>query len=230
MVQICSKIVDFIFMISVHTLTFNAFEENTYVVCDEQKNAVIIDPGCYEDHEKDYFRSFISDNNLQVMGLLNTHCHIDHVLGNAMVSRLYNVPLHIYPKEQSNLAAVLSYSAAYGFPEYEAIDALTDLSEEQDITFGEMTFKVLWLPGHTAGHVAFINEKERICLSGDVLFSGSIGRTDLPGGDYQTLINSIQKKMFKYPDDLIVYPGHGPSTRLEHEKQFNPFCALQKND
>ena len=212
-------------MISIKTLVFNPFSENTYLLYDETKECIIIDPGCYTSEEQDHLNKIIEEESLIVVGLLNTHCHIDHVLGNSFVKKTFSVPLQIPEEDESTLAAVPSYAATYGFPAYEHIEADQLIKPNQIISFGQSEVKALFVPGHTAGHVAFVNETERICVGGDVLFDGSIGRTDLPGGDFDVLIRSIKEQLFNLPDDTIVYPGHGPTTTIGHEKQSNPFCA-----
>ena len=214
-------------MISIHTFVFNPFSENTYILSDESKECVIIDPGCYEPHEQAELEQFIQENDLNPVMLINTHCHVDHVLGNYFVSRKYGLPLQIFEKELPTLKSVASYAANYGFPGYQEVEPESFLTEAQPVVFGNSSLEVSFVPGHSTGHIALINEEQGICIAGDVLFDSSIGRTDLPGGDFNTLINSIQKKLFKYSDQMIVYPGHGPATTIGKEKISNPFCAIK---
>lgn len=211
---------------TVQSFTFNPFQENTYVVYDESLEAVVIDPGCYEPAEQKELDRFIEQGNLKIKLLLNTHCHIDHVLGNAHVKEKYKVPLLIHKAEEPLLRAVKSYASNYGFQQYH--EALPDgyLTEADKVKFGNTELKIIFVPGHSPGHVAFYHEDQKLILSGDVLFEGSVGRTDLPGGDFTTLINSIHKKLFTLPDDVLVYCGHGGTTSLGEEKITNPFCAL----
>ncbi len=213
-------------MLHIESFTFNPFSENTYVVFDDTKEAVIIDPGCYERAEKEELDHFIEKEKLIIKYLLNTHAHIDHVLGNYHVKEKYKVPFLLHKKDESVLKAVKSYAPNYGFAQY--TEALPDgfLEEGDTLHFGASQFNVLFLPGHAPGHIGFYNAKEKILLAGDVLFRGSVGRTDLPGGNHATLISSIQQKLFTLPDDVTVYPGHGPTTTLGEEKISNPFCAL----
>jgi hydroxyacylglutathione hydrolase len=213
-------------MISIKTLVFNPFAENTYLVIGENKECVIVDPGCYTREEQEQLAAVIEQESLKVVGLLNTHCHIDHVLGNAFVKNTYNVSLQIPEGDEQTLAAVPDYAASYGFPEYEHVPADELLKTDQVLSFGTIELKSLFVPGHSAGHMAFVNEEEKICLGGDVLFDNSIGRTDLPGGSFEVLIASIKEKLFKLADDTIVYPGHGPTTTIGREKKNNPFCAI----
>jgi glyoxylase-like metal-dependent hydrolase (beta-lactamase superfamily II) len=213
-------------MISIQTFAFNPLSENTYVVSDETGEAVIIDPGCYEKDEQNALDDYIASNGLKVRYLLNTHCHFDHVLGNYHVKEKYNVPLLMNPLEEAVLRSVKAYVSNFGFTNYQ--ETLPDqfLQEGDIVKFGNTTWSVLFLPGHSPGHIGFYNAKENAIFSGDVLFEGSIGRTDLPGGDFDTLIASIQKKMFILPDHTTVYPGHGATTTIGEEKISNPYCAL----
>lgn len=211
---------------TIQTFVFNPFQENTIVAFDETREAVLIDPGCYEPEERKDLDDFISTQKLTVKYLLNTHCHIDHVLGNDYVKEKYKVKLLIHAYDEPVLRAVKSYAPNYGFPGYR--ETLPDefLKEGDTVQFGNTTLHVLFLPGHSPGHVGFYNSVQKVILSGDVLFDGSIGRTDLPGGDFNTLIDSIHRKLFTLPDDVVVYPGHGRTTTLGEEKISNPFCAL----
>lgn len=213
-------------MLSIKTFEFNPFAENTYLVYDGTHQAVIIDPGCYEQSEKQVLSQFVEENKLTIKFLLNTHCHIDHVLGNDFVKNKYQVPLLIHAKEEPVLRAVKSYASNYGFNQY--AEALPDqfLAEGDTVSFGNTTWSVLFLPGHAPGHIGFYDATEKKIFAGDVLFYRSIGRTDLPGGNHQTLIDSIQKKLFLLPDEVAVYPGHGDTTTIGEEKMYNPFCAL----
>ena len=212
-------------MISIQTFVFNALQENTYVLFDESRACVIIDPGCYEKREKAALRNFIEQNNLKVERLLNTHCHVDHVLGNAFVKQLYQVPLQIHAKDEVTLRSVVTYAPIYGFTQYEAAEADSFLAEGDLVQFGDSELEILFVPGHAPGHIAFYNRQQKICLAGDVLFRRSIGRTDLPGGDFDTLMHSIHTKLFPLGDDFVIYPGHGGSTTIGEEKRFNPYCT-----
>lgn len=213
-------------MVTIQPFTFNALAENTYVVFDETKECVIIDPGCYDREEKTEISNFIEEEKLKVKYLLNTHCHVDHVLGNHFIKEKYRVSLLIHPDDAITLRSVSAYAPMYGFQSYEPSEADQFIKEGDVIKFGNTSLKVLFLPGHAPGHVGFYESNEKVILSGDVLFDGSIGRTDLPGGNFQTLMHSIQQKMFLLPDETEVFPGHGPTTTIGKEKVSNPFCAL----
>jgi hydroxyacylglutathione hydrolase len=212
----------------IRAFEFNPFQENTYVLYDDTGECVIVDPGCYEQDEKEKLSSFIQSNNLKVVKLLNTHCHIDHVLGNAFVKAKYKTKLYIHKNDESLLKAVEAYASNYGLYQYQASEADEYLDEGIDVTMLIQTLQVLSLPGHAPGHVAFYHENDKILIGGDVLFYNSIGRTDLPGGNHNTLINSIHQKLFTLPDDVKVYPGHGPDTTIGFEKRKNPFCSITR--
>lgn len=213
-------------MIQIQAFTFNPFSENTYVVYDETGSGVIIDPGCYEPEERTELTKFIESNNIKIKYLLNTHCHIDHVLGNDFVKEKYKVPFLIHAKEESVLKAVKAYAPSYGFAMYH--EAIPDqfINEGEEILFGSTKLSILFLPGHAPGHVGFYHSESKSLFSGDVLFERSIGRTDLPGGDHKTLIESIRKKVFTLPNEVVVYPGHGNPTTVGEEKVSNPYCAV----
>ena len=217
-------------MIKVKSFVFNPFMENTYIAFDDQTNeGIIIDPGCYEKEEKEELTAFIATNQIKIVKLLNTHCHIDHVFGNQFIKDQYQVPLMIHKADEATLNAVKAYAPNYGFTQYEEAQPDSYIDEGDTIAFGEATLEIIFVPGHAPGHVAFYHKEQKICFGGDVLFDGSIGRTDLPGGDFDTLIQSIHRKMFLLSDDTEVYCGHGPSTTIGKEKATNPFCAISQS-
>ncbi|HYF69016.1 MAG TPA: MBL fold metallo-hydrolase [Ohtaekwangia sp.] len=210
----------------IRSFEFNPLQENTYVLFDDTKECVIIDPGCYDQHEKDTLTDFIDSNALVVKAIWNTHCHIDHVLGNAFLKFKYKTQLYIHPKDEPVLKAVKVYAPNYGMAAYQEAEVDGYFEEGQTLTFGNQVLDVLFVPGHAPGHVAFYNKASKMLIAGDVLFYNSIGRTDLPGGNYETLVHSIHQKLFTLPDDVIVYPGHGPETSIGFEKRTNPFVGL----
>ncbi len=213
-------------MLLVKVFTFNPVQENTYLLYNEQKECMIIDPGCYYDEEKETLASFIGSNALTPKLLLNTHCHLDHVFGNKWVAEKYGLKLHLHEKEKP----VLDYAPASGlmwnlpFDNYKG-DVLY-IRENDRITLGEDTLDVLFTPGHSPGSVAFYCRQQQFLIGGDVLFRMSIGRTDLPGGDHSTLLNSIRSELFALPDETVVYPGHGEQTTIGFEKKHNPYVAI----
>ncbi|HEX5024460.1 MAG TPA: MBL fold metallo-hydrolase [Agriterribacter sp.] len=212
-------------MVDVKVFVFSPVQENTYVLFNEQKNCIIIDPGCYYDSERDELAAFIQNNELTPKLLLNTHCHLDHVFGNKWVAEKYGLKLHLHEKEKP----VLEYAPASGlmwnlpFDNYQG-DVLY-LRENDVVRLGEDEFDVFFTPGHSPGSIVFYCRKQHFVIGGDVLFKMSIGRTDLPGGNHNTLLKSIHTKMFVLPDETIVYPGHGESTTIGFEKKHNPYTA-----
>jgi glyoxylase-like metal-dependent hydrolase (beta-lactamase superfamily II) len=211
-------------MVHIKVFTFNAFSENTYVLYDDTRQGVLIDPGCYDRSERDALAAFITREKLDIKHLLNTHGHVDHVLGNAWAKRTYGVKLLVHPLDEQTLRAVQVYAAPmYGLTAYEPSEPDGYLEEGKGVTFGDTTLDVLFVPGHAPGHIAFYHPGQRFCIGGDVLFQGSIGRYDLPGGNHQTLIRSIKDKLFPLGDDVTVYPGHGPQTTIGRERKSNPF-------
>lgn len=213
-------------MLTLQCFTFNDFSENTYLLFHENGQCIIIDPGCYYKEEQNKLSDFVRLHKLTVTHVLNTHCHVDHVLGNYYVKDRYKVPLLIPKGEESVLKAVKVYGPSYGFHNYHEAEVDDFLTEHTKLLLGEESIKILSVPGHSPGHVVFYLEKQKMIIGGDVLFYESIGRTDLPGGDYNTLIRSIHTQLFTLPDDVAVYPGHGGETSIGHEKKFNPYCAL----
>lgn len=208
--------------IFIETFTFNGFQENTVVLYDALKNCVIIDPGCYTREEQQALLEFISANDLKPIALLNTHAHIDHVLGNAFVQRTFEIPYYLHKLDLPTLNSVSNYAHLYGFEGYEISPEPTHyLEDQQHLVFGGIELKVLFTPGHAPGHVVFYNEENQFVINGDVLFNGSFGRVDLPGGDITILKESIFNTLFKLPEDTIVYCGHGPTTTIGQEKKTN---------
>lgn len=213
-------------MIKIDSFTFNAFQENTYLLSDDTKECILVDPGCYDRSEKEEIDNFIIDNNLSLKAIYNTHCHVDHILGNYYLKEKYKVKLIIHKKDYEILKSVKAYAPVYGFQNYQEAEPDEYISENDIIKFGNSELKIFFVPGHAPGHIAFYNLEQRICVSGDVLFNRSIGRTDFPGCSFEALIDSIHTKLFSLPDDTIVFPGHGPTTTIGEEKKFNPFCGV----
>lgn len=212
-------------MLQIQSFTFNPFSENTYVLYDETKQAIIIDPGCYEKSEFDKLYSFIENKQLKPVKIVNTHAHIDHVLGVAAVKRKYNIPFWLHKLDEPVLKAVNSYASNYGFGQFDEPEIEHYLKEGVNVTFGNTSLQVLFVPGHAPGHIALVDTHSKNIIAGDVLFRQSIGRTDLPGGDFDTLINSIKTQLFTLPDDYTVYAGHMEPTTIGFEKKHNPFLT-----
>jgi len=211
-------------MITIQKFAFNAYSENTYVLYDETGECVIIDPGMYEGAEQNALVSFIKEKSLKPVLLLNTHCHLDHVFGNKFVFDTWGLKPQFHEGELPILQAVPGYAPSMGFTRYE-ISPLPEvfLSETGKVNFGNSSLEFIFAPGHSPAHLCFYSPADSFLIGGDVLFYGSIGRTDLPGGNYAQLIKNIQEKLFVLPDETVVYPGHGPSTSIGFEKQHNPF-------
>jgi glyoxylase-like metal-dependent hydrolase (beta-lactamase superfamily II) len=204
--------------------TVNPFAMNCYVYWDENtKEGVIIDPGAYEDWEKDEILNYIKSNRIDIKMILNTHGHVDHILGNDWAKKSFNAPLLMHKDDMPLIDNALKQAEMFGvrFPQPPIPDE--HIEETDEITFGGTVFKIIHTPGHSPGSVCFIDEKEKLIFGGDTVFRGSIGRVDLWKGDIDILLDSIQNKIFKYPDDYVIYPGHMEETTIGEEKQYNPF-------
>jgi len=208
----------------IHTFPLNPWQVNTYIISDETNECVIIDPGCFSPEEQQQLTDFISENNLKPVRLLHTHLHLDHVFGTRFVSETYGLKPEAHPDDEFLISITKDYALQFGVTLEENPPALGNyLNEEDELTFGNSTLKVIHIPGHSPGGITFYNKEDKILIAGDVLFRNSIGRTDLPGGDYDTLISNIKNKLLVLPENTVVYPGHGPSTTIGDEKAENPF-------
>lgn len=208
----------------IKSFTFNQFQERSFVIYDDSKECIIIDPGCYSTQEEVELEDFIKKNNLIPTKVINTHCHIDHVLGNSFVVEKWKIPLYIHKLDLPILENVKDISILYGFEKYKASPYPNNFLKKGDvIAFGKSKLDVIFTPGHSPGHICLYSEKEDFIVSGDVIFRGSIGRTDLPGGNYEVLINSIKSEIMHLKNCTKIFCGHGPSTVLEFEKSNNPF-------
>jgi glyoxylase-like metal-dependent hydrolase (beta-lactamase superfamily II) len=211
-------------MLNIQSLVFNPFQENTYIIWDDKsKEAAIIDPGCFNTSEQNELCSFIDQMGLKPALLLNTHAHIDHILGNAFVKSRFDIPLHLNQKDLPVLHSLSNVAMMYGVPATPSPEPDIYLDDGHTFTIGHYGFSVLFVPGHSPGSLAFYQPEHKFLISGDVLFHQSIGRTDLPGGDYAVLMNSIQNKLLHLPKDTIVYSGHGQTTTIGYEQKNNPF-------
>lgn len=207
----------------VASFTFNEFSENTYVLYDETKQCAIVDPGCYKAGEQKQLIDFIDQNGLTPVLLVNTHCHIDHVLGNSYVAGKYNLPLHLHKEELKTYNETGRWAQFFGMVTDDIPKQQVYINEGDLLQFGQTRLEILLTPGHSIASLSFYEPQSAQLISGDVLFYESIGRTDLPGGNFETLISSIRNKLFTLPDHTKVYSGHGPATSIGHEKQHNPF-------
>jgi hydroxyacylglutathione hydrolase len=210
-------------MITIQSFTFSPIQENTYVLFDETKECVIIDPGCYDEPERRQLSEFISKNGLKPVRLLNTHCHLDHIFGNGFVSNTYRLKPEFHKKDLLVFEAFAMTCNLYGLNCDPSPPAEHYLDEGDIVKFGESALEIVFTPGHSPGSISYYNKEQKFIIGGDVLFYGSIGRTDLPGGNMQTLLESIKTKLFPLGDDFKVYSGHGPVTSIGFERKNNPF-------
>lgn len=212
-------------MFTVKAFTFSPVQENTYLLYNEQGETIVIDPGCYFEEERDVLYTFITQNQLRPVLLLNTHCHLDHVFGNKWIHETWNLLLHIHSNEKQVLDYAPASGLMWGLPFDNYSGEPVYLNEAERLQLGEDELELIYAPGHSPGHLCFYCKKQQFLIGGDVLFYESIGRTDLPGGDHATLISNIQNKLFCLPDETVVYSGHGPATTIGHEKKHNPFLS-----
>jgi hydroxyacylglutathione hydrolase len=210
-------------MIHIKAFTFSPISENTYVLYNNEGKAVIIDPGCYFPAEQETLKNFLSDNHLTPVYLLNTHCHLDHVFGNKWVHETYGLELHMHPNEEAMLALAPVSGERWGLPFQNYAGPLHFLNDGDTVLLGDIEIHVILAPGHSPGSICFYIPSQGDLMGGDVLFRGSIGRTDLPGGDTETLLTSIREKLWVLPDETVVYSGHGIKTTIGYEKRNNPF-------
>lgn len=212
-------------MINIKSFVFNAFQENTFILNDETGDCIIIDAGCHSPEEKLIVDNYIISNKLKLVKIVNTHCHVDHVLGNAFLSNKYKPEIWAHHDDIKLLSEAKKHGIIFGFDIEEPPLITFFLEEGKDLVFGNSALKVLHVPGHSMGSVALYSPEQNFIIVGDVLFKGSIGRTDLPGGSYDQLMNSIFTKLMSLPPDTVVFPGHGPSTTIHEEALSNPFLA-----
>lgn len=210
-------------MLTVQAFTFNPMQENTYVLYNEKKDCCIIDPGCYFATEEQKLLGFIHENGLKPRFLLNTHCHLDHIFGNKLVHRTYGLSLHLHQLEEPVLRFGPATAQLWQLPLDQYDGELKFLSEGDPVALGEDELHVLFTPGHSPGSICFHNRAGKFVIGGDVLFQGSIGRTDLPGGSYEQLAVSMRERILPLDDDIAVLPGHGSNTTIGRERRTNPF-------
>lgn len=210
-------------MLTVSTFTFNPFQENTYILSNEHNQCWIIDPGMYGADEEKIIFNFIADKKLIPQQIINTHAHIDHILGIEAIQQKYKIPFGMHQLEEPVLANARGSAMLFGLKLGAAPIPDFFIKENEIIMLGADEIEVRLAPGHSPGSIAFYNAKGKYVIAGDVLFQGSVGRTDLPGGSHPVLMSSIKEQMYTLPDDTIVYSGHGPVTQIGVEKRTNPF-------
>lgn len=208
-------------MLQIKSFVFSPIQENTYVLYNESKECIIIDPGCYFDEEKTALQNFIEESGLTPKMLLNTHCHLDHVFGNKFVAETFGLTLQLHEIEKQVLAFAPTSGLMYNMPFDNYTGDFILLKGGDTILLGSDELKVIEAPGHSPGHICFYCAKQNFLIGGDVLFQRSIGRTDLPGGNQQQLLNSIRQQLFVLPDETVVYSGHGDTTTIGEEKMYN---------
>lgn len=207
----------------VFKLVFSPIEVNTYILSDGSGQCAVIDCGCYTKNEFQRLEGLISAKNLNPVLLLNTHCHLDHVFGNRMILEKYNIGTLCHKEEEANRMDSVYIASVFGMKMDVPPVPAGFIADGSIVKFGESSLTALFVPGHTSGSLAFYSEKDKVVFTGDALFAGSIGRTDLKGGDYDTLISSIRNKLFTLPPDTVVYPGHGEATTIKDEMMTNPY-------
>jgi glyoxylase-like metal-dependent hydrolase (beta-lactamase superfamily II) len=207
----------------VFRLVFSPIEVNTYILSDNSGKCAVIDCGCYDRAEFDRLTDLLSGKNLIPALLINTHCHLDHIFGNGMFLEKYGLGTFCHKDEESNRRDSIHIASVFGMKMEVPPEPAGLIEEGSVVSFGNSELKAFWVPGHSSGSLAYYSEKDRIVFTGDALFAGSIGRTDLRGGNYDTLIKSIRQKLFTLPPETIVYPGHGEATSIGHEMKNNPY-------
>jgi hydroxyacylglutathione hydrolase len=210
-------------MLKVKSFQFSPIQENTYVLYNEQNQCAIIDPGCYYQNEVEELKRFIHQNKLTPILLLNTHCHLDHVFGNKAIAEAYTLTLHLHKNEQQVLEFAPTSGLMYNLPFDNYTGDFIFLEHGDTVKIGSDELNVLLTPGHSPGSISFYNANDGFVISGDVLFKNSVGRSDLPGGNHETLIKSIQQHILTLPPQTIVYSGHGPKTTVADEMANNPY-------
>lgn len=207
----------------IDSFTFGPFQENTYVLSDQTGDCVIVDPGCYERDEKKMLKDFILDQKLNPVKIILTHGHIDHILGAAFISKEFSLPMYMHKADLPGMMFAPEYGKQWGIHCDIPPEPTGFLEEGDTITFGNTVLEIIFTPGHSPGSICFIHKKLKFVMGGDVLFHESIGRTDLPGGSFELLSDSIRQKLFSLDDEYQVFSGHGIPTSIGHEKVHNPF-------
>jgi len=210
-------------MMKIFRQTFSPIRVNTYILSGAGKECIIIDCGCYDQTEENKLEAFITKSDFVPSMLLNTHCHLDHVFGNGFILKKYGLRSMIHADDYYNLKEAQKSALMFGLSMEPPPEPGGYLSDGEKGSVGDMEFEVLSVPGHTPGSIAFYFPSDGVVFTGDALFAGSIGRTDFPRGDHQTLLKSITTKLFTLPDDTVVYAGHNAETTIGHEKKTNPF-------
>lgn len=210
-------------MLNIDFFTFNPFSENTYLISNAKSECWIVDPGMYDATEQSQMLSYINQKGLKPQAIINTHGHIDHVFGVQALIDKYGIPFGLHEAEMPVIRMAAGSAAMFGLDLKKSPEPTFFIKEGEPLKLGDDELAVYFTPGHSPGSISFYYPAGKWVVAGDVLFSGSIGRTDLPGGNFDTLINSIRTTLFTLPDDTTVFSGHGPATQIGHEKKHNPF-------
>ncbi len=212
-------------MINLKVFTFNSFQVNTYLLFDETKETIIIDPAFNTENDKELLFSFIKDNSLKPVAIANTHGHIDHILGVETTKKNYEIPFFLNDNDAFLVSTASQSAMLFGFDFENAPVIDKTLDESSLLAFGNSQIQLLHVPGHSPGSIVFYAKDEQFIIAGDVLFKNSIGRTDLPGGNHEELLTGIKSKLLTLPRSTKVYCGHGPSTSIGFEYDTNPFLV-----
>ncbi len=212
-------------MLKVEKFVVNPLQENSYIISDETGQCIFIDPGFYFEEEYEEVKNYIESGNLTPVYIANTHCHFDHIMGVEFIRNEYRIPFKAHSDDAFWISNAIEQGKLFGFNMEQVKAPDSFFQENEELKFGNTCFKIIHVPGHSPGHVVFYSEEANVLIAGDVLFYGSIGRTDLPGGNHQMLISGIKSKLFVLPGETKVYCGHGPETTIDTEKKSNPFLT-----
>jgi hydroxyacylglutathione hydrolase len=207
----------------IKTFIFNPFQVNTYLLSVESSECVIIDPACYGIEETSILDRYIVERNLKPLCILNTHAHVDHLPGIGFFRDKYNIPFFMHRSDAFLLKQAVNQGMLFGFEISQPADPDRYVEDGEVLSWGSLSLEIIHVPGHSPGSIVIKNDEAHILITGDVLFNGSIGRTDLPGGNYESLIHGIKEKLLVLEDSFLVFPGHGPSSTIGQEKRLNPF-------
>jgi glyoxylase-like metal-dependent hydrolase (beta-lactamase superfamily II) len=212
-------------MIKIEKFVVNPLGENSYILYDETGECIFIDPGFFYNEEIKEIKEFVKENSFTPVKIVNTHCHFDHIMGVEFVRNEFKIPFQAHSHDDFWVEKAIEQGKLFGFYMEKVMPIDEFLVENELVKFGISELEIIHVPGHSPGHVVFYSKNDGILMAGDVLFNGSIGRTDLPGGDYETLISNIKSKLFVLPDETKVFCGHGPETSIGFEKRNNPFLT-----
>lgn len=209
--------------LTIHRMVFNAFQVNTYIVYHSDGDAMIVDPACYTSREQEEINRFITKNKLNVRHIVHTHCHVDHILGTRYVCETFGLLPKMHQGGLPFYESMVEFAFGYGFEVDKPFMPAEYLADADVITLGDQQLKVSYTPGHADGSICLVSESDKWIITGDLVFYGSIGRTDLPTGNIEMLLTSVRRAVLVYPDEFVLYPGHGHQTTIGYERRNNPF-------